>query len=405
MDPLRNPYSPGAGTPPPELAGRDRIIEDARVALARVRSGRSAKAQMLLGLRGVGKTVLLNRIEAIAQERGYGTVLIEAPENRGLPEMLVNPLRKVLLRLDRGERLRARTRSALRALRNFASVFKVAIGEVEFGIEPELGVADSGNLEQDLTDLLVSVAEAARESEGAVAILVDEVQYLGAEDLAALIVAVHRISQRGLPLTFFGAGLPQLAALAGEAKSYAERLFDYPGVGALDAGAAKDALQEPARREEVEFDDGAIAIIIETTKGYPYFLQEWGAHAWNVADRSPITAQDARSATAVAIRQLDAGFFRVRLDRLTPREKTYMRAMAELGAGPHRSGEIAQAVGTDVRSVAPVRQALIRKGMIYSPAHGDTAFTVPMFDEFLKRSMPYDPPPDSAALLAEMPDA
>ena len=388
MDPARNPYSPGAGTPPPELAGRDPVLEDARVALARVRAGRPAKAQMLLGLRGVGKTVLLNRIEQLALEQGYGTVLIEAPENRGLPELLVPPLRKLLLRLDRGERVRERARLALRALRNFASVFKVSAGELEVGIEPERGVADSGNIESDLADLLVAVAEAARESETAAALLIDEVQYLSAADLAALIVAVHKISQRNLPLIFFGAGLPQLAALAGEAKSYAERLFDYPDIGALDLHAARDALREPARRERVEYTDVALALIIETTQGYPYFLQEWGSHAWKVADESPIEEADARRATELAIWQLDHGFFRVRLDRLTPREKSYMRAMAGLGPGPHRSGDIAQALQSKVQSVAPIRQSLIRKGMIYSPAHGDTAFTVPMFDDFLLRSMP-----------------
>jgi hypothetical protein len=388
MDPARNPYSPGAGTPPPELAGREQILEEARIALARVKAGRSAKSQMLLGLRGVGKTVLLNRIERMAQEQGYSTILVEAPESRGLPELLVPPLRKLLLRFDRGERVRVRARAALRALRNFASVFRVSAGELEFGVEPERGIADSGNIESDLTDLLVAVAEAAQESDTAVALLIDEVQYLSSAELAALIVAVHKISQKSLPLIFFGAGLPQLAGLAGEAKSYAERLFDYPDVGALDPPAARDALREPARREGAEYTVAALSIIVKTTQGYPYFLQEWGAHAWKVASRSPIGEEDARRATELAIAQLDRGFFRVRLDRLTPREKTYMRAMAGLGPGPHRSGDIAQALNTRVQSVAPVRQSLIRKGMIYSPAHGDTAFTVPMFDEFLLRSMP-----------------
>ncbi len=392
MDPTKNPYAPGAGTRPPELAGRDQVLEDARVALVRVKAGRPAKSQMILGLRGVGKTVLLNWVEELAQREGYETVLVEAPENRRLPEILVPPLRSLLLRLDRSERARARTRTALRALRNFASVFRVSVGEMEVGIEPDPGTADSGNLESDLTDLLVAVAEAAKEAGTAVGLLIDEVQYLMSDDLAALIVAVHRISQRGLPLTVFGAGLPQLAGLAGETKSYAERLFDYPAIGALEPAAARDAIQAPAHREGVEYTSDALDFIVQRTQGYPYFLQEWGSHSWNAASRSPITVADAERATERAIQQLDRGFFRVRLDRLTPREKQYMRAMAELGPGPHRSGDIAAQMGLGVQTAAPLRQALIRKGMIYSPAHGDTAFTVPMFDEFMRRTVPYAPP-------------
>jgi hypothetical protein len=221
-----------------------------------------------------------------------------------------------------------------------------------------------------------------------VALFVDEVQYLGEQDLAALIVSIHKIGQRGLPFVVFGAGLPQLAALAGEAKSYAERLFDYPDVGPLPQPAARDAIRTPLAREKVDIDESALAFIVEQTKGYPYFLQEWGAHAWDVAAHSPITVEDARRATEQSVTQLDKGFFRVRLDRLTPRERDYMRAMAELGPGPHRSGDIAQALSMDVTTAGPLRSGLIRKGMIFSPQHGDTAFTVPMFDEFMRRSMP-----------------
>jgi len=239
-----------------------------------VKAGRPAKSQMLLGLRGVGKTVLLNWVEELAQKEQYETVLVEAPENRRLPEILVPPLRRLLLRLDRSERARARTRTALRALRNFASVFRVSVGEMEVGIEPDPGTADSGNLESDLTDLLVAVAEAAKEAGTAVALLIDEVQYLMGDDLAALIVAVHRIGQRGLPLTIFGAGLPQLAGLAGETKSYAERVFDYPAIGALEPAAARDAIQAPAHRAGVDYTADALAFIVQRPRGYPYFLQE-----------------------------------------------------------------------------------------------------------------------------------
>jgi hypothetical protein len=207
-----------------------------------------------------------------------------------------------------------------------------------------------------------------------------------------------RVCFKGLPFVLFGAGLPQLAALAGEAKSYAERLFDYPEVGPLTEDAAREAIAAPVQREGVEIAEEALSVIVQKTKGYPYFLQEWGYHAWNAANASPITGDDAERATTQALQALDKGFFRVRLDRLTPREKEYMRAMAELGPGPHRSGEIAQKLLMDVTAAGPVRNGLIRKGMVYSPQHGDTAFTVPMFDQFMRRSMPdWAPSPPATA--------
>jgi hypothetical protein len=229
-----------------------------------------------------------------------------------------------------------------------------------------------------------------------VALLIDEVQYLGEQDLAALIVANHKVGQKGLPLVMFGAGLPQLAALAGEAKSYAERLFDFPAVGALSDDAAREAIRAPLQREGADIADEALDYLVEKTEGYPYFLQEWGSQAWNVAATSPITLGDVEWATERAVSRLDTGFFNVRLERLTPREKDYVRAMAELGAGPHRSGEIAQKLGIDVTTAAPLRNGLIKKGMIYSPQHGDTAFTVPMFDEFMRRAVPTWTPAGSA---------
>jgi hypothetical protein len=395
MDPRHNPFAPGAGTQPPELAGRDAILRQAELAIARVKLGRSARSQMLLGLRGVGKTVLLNRIAELAENEGYLTIVLEAPEGRRLADMLVTPLRSMLFKLSRIEHSKDVARRGLGVLRSFASAFKVAVGDVEFSVEAEAGTADSGNLEADLPEVLLAVATAAREAGKPVALLVDEVQYLSDKDLAALIVSIHRIGQKGLPLLVFGAGLPQLAALAGEAKSYAERLFDYPEVGALPKEAADDAIRTPVEREGAAIDDSALALIREHTRGYPYFLQEWGSHAWNVAEQSPITRDDVVRATAEALDHLDKGFVRVRLDRLTPREKDYVRAMAELGPGPHRSGEIAQVLRIDVTTAGPLRSGLIRKGMIYSPQHGDTAFTVPLFDEFMRRAMP-DWTPDVA---------
>ncbi len=396
MDPTTNPFAPGAGTQPPELAGREKIIEDATVALGRVRLGRPARSQILLGLRGVGKTVLLNRIASLAEGQGYQPVMLEAPEDRRLADMLVPPLRQLLFKLSRFDKAKDMARRALGVLRSFAKAFKVKVGDVEFTIEAETGTADSGSLESDLPEVLLAVASAAKEADSAVALFVDEIQYLSQADLAALIVSVHKMAQKGLPFIFFGAGLPQIAGLAGEAKSYSERLFNYPEVGPLIDSAAREALTAPIRREGAEITEEALVEITQQTKGYPYFLQEWGFHVWNVAERSPITGGDARTATGKAVEALDRGFFRVRLDRLTPRERDYMRAMANLGPGPHRSGEIARVLQMDVSAAGPLRDKLIKKGMVYSPQHGDTAFTVPMFDEFMKRSMPGWAPPAPA---------
>jgi hypothetical protein len=388
MDPITNPFAPGAGIQPPELAGRNKILDDARTSLGRVLKDRPARSQLLLGLRGVGKTVLLNRIAEIAEETGHHTVIIEAPEDRGLAEMLIPPLRKTLFELSVQERSRDRARRALAVLRSFAGLFKAQVGEVEFSVKPEMGAADSGNLESDLAEVLQAASTAAKSSGSALTLFVDEVQYLSSADLGALIVSVHKMGQKGLPFLLIGAGLPQLAQLAGEAKSYAERLFDYPEVGALTDEAAREAIKAPMNRENVDITEDALATIQEWTKGYPFFLQEWGSRTWLAAESSPITADVVQRASQDALNHLDAGFFRVRLDRLTPREKDYVRAMAELGPGPHRSGEIAQLLGMNVTAAGPLRNGLIKKGMIYSPQHGDTVFTVPMFDQFMVRSMP-----------------
>lgn len=392
MDPLYNPFAPGAGAPPPALVGRDEIVRAAEVALHRVRAGRPEKSQMLLGLRGVGKTVLLNRIGEMADGLGYHVIQLEAPEGQRLAQFLAPALKGALLRLSRVETAQDLAGKAMGALRGFASAFKVSIGEV--GIEVTAPpTADSGNLEIDLPELLVSVGRAARAAEAGVVLLVDEVQYLGQEDLRALIVAMHRVSQGGLPVILFGAGLPQVAGLAGDAKSYAERLFEYPDVGPLRAAAAGQAIREPLLAEGADIRDDALARIVDAAHGYPYFLQEWGKHAWNAAESCPIDEEDVTQASQGATSALDQSFFRVRFDRLTPREQDYLRAMADLGPGPHRSGDIAKLLGRKVESLGPLRSGLIRKGMIWSPAHGDTAFTVPLFDEFMRREMPEWAPP------------
>jgi hypothetical protein len=386
MDPVRNPFAPGAGTQPPELAGRDKIIGAADVAVQRVLQGRNDKSQILLGLRGTGKTVLLNKIENLADAHGHVTSFIEAPEGQSLARLLYPRIHQALRKFSMTQSAKAAAHGGMRALRSFASVFKIKVGDVSISVDAEKGVADSGNLEFDLIDLFQRVGETAKAAASGWTLLIDELQYLSEKDLAALIVAIHRVNQKQLPVMFFGAGLPQIAALSGEAKSYAERLFDYPLVAALDAPAAKAAIRQPVENEGESIADDALQLIISKTEGYPYFLQEWGYQAWNIASGSPINVQDVGQATTAALRRLDDGFFKVRLDRLTPKEREYVLAMAQLGKGPYRSADVADKLGEKITTLGPRRATIISKGMIYSPAHGDIDFTVPMFDDFLRRT-------------------
>ncbi|MGL4325656.1 MAG: AAA family ATPase [Beijerinckiaceae bacterium] len=390
MDPRKNPYSPGAGVPPPELAGRDEVIEKAAIALDRIRAGRHDRSLILYGLRGVGKTVLLNKIQIDAETKGIFAVKIEAPEERSLPAILIPALRSALLRMNRLANAKDKVKKAMRALGGFANALKIKFNDIEVGIdfESEKGLADSGDLNNDLKELIQSIGEAAIESESAVVLFIDEIQYVEEIQLGNLISALHEATQRKLPVTMVAAGLPQLLGLMGRAKSYSERLFEFVPIDKLHREAATRALIIPAEKEGVEYEEAAINEILEQTKGYPYFLQEWGKHSWKIAVSSPIKLEDARQATTDALAELDASFFRVRFDRLTQSEKRYVRAMAELGAGPHRSGDIAECLGQKVTTAAPMRSTLIAKGMIYSPSHGDTAFTVPLFDGFMKRAMP-----------------
>ena len=390
MDPIKNPFSPGAGSPPPELVGRDPILEQARILLGRIKAKRPEKSMLLTGLRGVGKTVLLNEIERLANAGGYRTLSIEAHEDKPLGPLIAPHLRTLLYDLNRMTGAGNKVKRGLAVLRSFVSALKVTVGDVSVGldIEPEKGTADSGDLEIDLPNLFVAVAEAAEERASAVAILIDELEYFTLTELAALIMAMHKVQQRQLPLVLLGAGLPILPGLAGESKSYAERLFSFPDIGALSEKDTATALQEPARAAGVSFDPKALKEVFRLTKGYPYFLQEWGYQAWNLATSSPISLEVVKNATTTVIPRLDNNFFRVRFDRLTPSEKNFLRAMAELGPGAHRTGDIAEILRVKVTSLGPVRAKLIRKGMVFSPAHGDMDFTVPLFDEFMRRAMP-----------------
>lgn len=392
MDPVQNPFAPGAGTQPPELAGRDEVRETIRVAIERIRQGRSSKSVLMVGLRGVGKTVLLDRMRTDAAGQGFQTMRIEAPEGRSLPAMLAPQFRQTLLQLSRYQQAKNLAERALRGLAGFAKALKVKFHDIEVGmdLDPEPGLADNGDLEHDLQALLEAVGAAAKAANNAVVMFVDELQYVKEEELAALITSLHRTAQQNLPVVLVGAGLPQLRGRMGQAKSYAERLFDFPTIGPLPAPAAGIAISKPVNDLGVSINEDALELILKKTRGYPYFLQEWGKHAWDVAAQSPIAREDVEEASRTAIAALDESFFRVRFDRLTPAEKKYLRAMAELGAGPHRSGDIAEQLHRAVNALGPTRSQLITKGMIWSPSHGDTAFTVPLFDEFMHRIMPGD---------------
>jgi len=390
VNPRDNPYAPGAGTPPPELAGRDPLIERAAIALDRIRSGKAARSLILVGLRGVGKTVLLNRIQRDAEGRGIHTLWIEAPEQRSLPAIIAPSLRAGLLRLDRRASASNTARRALAALTGFVNSVKVRYGDLELSVDvpPVSGLADSGDLDSDLAELLASAGEAARDQGTALVLIIDELQSIAEPELAILSSALHHCAQRQLPITMLAAGLPQLLGRTGKAKSYVERLFDFTEIGRLEPEAAARALTAPAAKAGVRFSLDGLQEILHQTDGYPYFLQEWGKHAWDVAAVSPIRAEDIHIATRNALACLDASFFRVRYERLTPREKHYLRGMAELGPGPHRSSAVAGQLGGKVTALSPIRNTLVAKGMIYSSRHGEVAFTVPLFDGFMKRMMP-----------------
>jgi hypothetical protein len=393
MDPVTNPFVPGAGTAPAELAGRDSLIEQLRIALVRAQAGRPARSLVAVGLRGVGKTVLLNRAQIMAEQLDHLTIYIEAQESRALPGLIAPGLRKALLTLDRAGAANAIVKRALRGLRAFVGTptytFPDGTALSLAGVDPEAGLADSGVLDADLPDLIVAVGKAAAERGRAVTLLIDELQYLTEADLSATIMAMHRTAQLNLPVLMVGAGLPLIVGLSGQAKSYAERLFDFPGLGPLTRDDSIRALQNPVKQENADFSPDAIEQILLATQGYPYFLQEWGYHSWNVAPSPRITKAEVALAHVRAIQRLDEGFFRVRLDRLTPAERDYLRAMAELGPGPHRSGDVARILHRSTSDLGVRRDALIRKGMIWSPAYGDVAFTVPMFDAFMHRAIPH----------------
>lgn len=388
MDPIRNPYTPGAGSRPPALTGRDTELEAFRILLERLRLGKPEKSMIVTGLRGVGKTVLLNTFENIAEEAEFRTAKTEITHETDFKPMVARMVRRALLSLSPVERLKERALRAAGVLKAFT--LRLPDGaEIGIDVEAIRGQADSGSLGEDLSDLFVALGQAAEEHETGIAFLIDEIQFLDRSELEALIAALHQVAQRSLPVTLVGAGLPQLPALAGAAKSYAERLFDFPMIGRLDAEAARQALELPADHEGASFEPAATREILVYTQGYPYFLQEYGKHVWNLAMGDLITYQDALDAQLLVEQQLDENFFRVRVARVTHAELRYLAAMADLGEGPYRSGEIATGLGRQgPENVAPTRARLIDKGLIFSPSHGLNEFTVPQFDRFMRRTHP-----------------
>lgn len=388
MDPLRNPYRPGGGRRPPALVGRDQEIQDFEIALKRFEIGNDDRSQLLYGLRGVGKTVLLREFQRIAEERNWSCHPIEVSEGVHFAEEIANLARKALLRLSAREKLGDLGRRGLSVLRSFQLRYQLPEGpELAFGIEPTLGEADYGNLQKDIGDVLLAVGRAARQRETGAVFTVDEFQFLAAKEMEALIVALHRISQEGLPVLFVGAGLPSLPGKVGDARSYAERLFLFRRINSLGPDQAAAALTRPAEERGVRWTEGALVAVIKQTRGYPYFLQTFGQHCWEVATSSTeITEADVNRATPLALRSLDEGFFQVRFDRATPAGRRYLEAMAAMGSGPQLTRDVAARLGRRANQVSPQRDALIRLGLCYAPRHGEIAFTVPLFDEFVRRA-------------------
>ena len=387
VDAVRNPYSPGAGTRPPALVGRDGEIEAMDIALQRLLAGRYGRSLMLTGLRGVGKTVLLNEFEQLAEARGYFHEHIEVSEDGELPARLAAAFRRVLLSMDARRRIGERVRRALGVLKAF-SVRLPDGPEIGIDIDAVLGSADSGDLSMDLAGLFVELGEVARDNETGVLITIDELHYVSLHTLEALVMGLHRASQLGLPITISGAGLPTLATLTGEAKSYAERMFNYPVIDSLAGDQPREALVVPASDEGVTWADDAVALVVEVSKGYPYFLQEFGKQAWDLAGGPVITLDDVERSVPLATAQLDDGFFRVRIGRTNDAERAYLRAMAEVGPGPVRSAEVAQLLGKSATSLGPTRDTLLKKSLCYAPRWGEIDFTVPLFDHFMKRWIP-----------------
>lgn len=392
MDRARNPYTPNAGARPAHLAGRRVELEDFDVLLKRLSSGRPEKAMAITGLRGVGKTVLLRSYEEQAQKLGWKAVTAEVSKNVNFSSQLATLARKALYQLSPKARWDDRLRRTAAVVKSF-SVSVQPDGTLGMGLDVDAadGMADTGSLIEDLPDVFEAIGEAAAERRTGVVLLLDEIQFLSALELEALLASIHRATQKGLPVTFAGAGLPQLPGLAGDAKSYAERLLRYVSIEELDEKDALDAIITPAKDENVVFERDAAQAVFEFTEGYPYFIQEYGRAAWNLAQGPAITLDDVRVAAEEVEVELDESFFETRVQRSTKEELRYMRAMAELGPSAQKASAVAEVLGKTSEQVAPLRSRLINKGLLYTPDFGYAKFTVPQFDRFMKRYMALEP--------------
>jgi len=387
MEVAKNPFSPNAGSRPPELVGRSAVLDDMRVMIERLPRRLSVQSMLLTGIRGVGKTVLLN--EAAREAEAHGDVypiFLEATEDRCLAEMLASPFRMALLKLDRIAKAKEVVRRGMSGLRNLLGTVKVSYGDFGIELDPMLGLADSGDLQNDLTDLFRTIAEAAADNGKAVLLLIDEVQYLSEKELGALVMAMHRLQQLSLPLAMIGAGLPTLPGLTGNAKSYSERLFVFPEIGALPKDEAIKAVRLPLAAVGVRINDDAADYVYLRSGGYPYFIQEWGYQLWNFVQEEPITLVDAKVVDGVIAEKLDENFFRVRIERLTSAERAMLYAMSSIEGMPYKISDVATVLSISVKALSPRRSSLIAKGMIYSPRNGEVAFTVPLFAEYLRRT-------------------
>jgi hypothetical protein len=385
MDPILNPYVPNAGAQPPALSGRGPLIDTFRTALGRAKAGKTTKSLVPYGLRGVGKTVLLNRFTGDAAILGYEVAFLEADDHGNFLAALSGELRRILLRLDTSERINEYAKKALRVLKSISATFKLHDLSMSLGVDPARGEGDTGNLATDLTSLIVALGEAARAADTAMLIAIDEIQYVGEDEFEALIMALHRATQLSLPVLAVATGLPQVLALASKSKTYAERLFDFRSIGALTEPDTQEAIVKPAAAEKVYYEPQALQRLYELTQGYPFYVQEFAYNTWNAAVASPITRADVDGIEMRVIAQLDEGFFRARYDRTSKSERRYMRAMAELGEGPYASNDVAETLRGSQSMFSSVRDSLIRTGMIYAPARGQIAFTVPLFAGFMRR--------------------
>ena len=389
MDRLRNPFTPGAGALPPELAGRSGIIEDGRVLYGRSLLCRYEKSLLLTGLRGVGKTVLLKHLAENARQGGVVPVVVEVRNAEGDFEELALRIKAALCTIDFKSGVKAAVNNAFSVLRNFVRTFSINIGDFGIALETAQGVASSGKMELDLSEVLLACARAAKESNTAIGLYIDELQNLQMEAMRGIIVALHYSAQESLPLYLVGSGLPSIRVLVGKSKTYAERMFNYLEIGALDEGDVDLAITVPLNNNGLHIEADAISEVCRMTRGYPYFLQEYGYQIWNAAQVSPITLADVKRIAPVVQTRLDSNFFDVRFDRISNREREFLRAMADF---PHETAisttDVANAMGRSMGALSPIRASLIAKGMIYSPSYGKVAYTVPMFADYMLRTMP-----------------